>query len=138
MPLLPVEQIEQLAPVFKGKFGNTVAGFLRKVLSIKTLSDIYDTIDEYQGADFAGALLDKLGVNYLLGGSQRLANLPDGPFITVSNHPYGGMDGVILWFQGDGDRVPRPCRSAAPKSHRCQSEEQLEQGNNSQEHSGSP
>ena len=76
MPLLPVEQIEQLAPVFKGKFGNTVAGFLRKVLSIKTLSDIYDTIDEYQGADFAGALLDKLGVNYLLGGSQRLANLP--------------------------------------------------------------
>ena len=66
MPLLPVEQIEQLAPVFKGKFGNTVAGFLRKVLSIKTLSDIYDTIDEYQGADFAGALLDKLGVNYQL------------------------------------------------------------------------
>lgn len=96
MPLLPVEQIEQFAPVFKGKFGNTVAGFLRKVLSIKTLSDIYDTIDEYQGTDFAGALLDKLGVNYQLGGSQRLANLPDGPFITVSNHPYGGMDGVIL------------------------------------------
>ena len=46
MPLLPVEQIEQLAPVFKGKIGNTVAGSLRKVLSIKTLSDIYDTIDE--------------------------------------------------------------------------------------------
>lgn len=90
MPLLPVEQIEQLAPVFKGKIGNTVAGFLRKVLSIKTLSDIYDTIDEHQGTDFAGALLDKLGVNYQLGGSQRLANLPDGPFITVSNHPYGG------------------------------------------------
>ena len=59
MPLLPVEQIEQLAPVFKGKIGNTVAGFLRKVLSIKTLSDIYDTIDEHQGADFAGAVFQK-------------------------------------------------------------------------------
>ena len=96
MPLLPVEQIEQFAPVFKGKFGNVVVRVLRKILSIKTLSDLYDTIDEYQGPDFAGALLDRLGVNYHLGGSQRLLNLPDGPFITVSNHPYGGMDGVIL------------------------------------------
>ena len=96
MPLLPVEQIEQLAPVFKGKFGNAAAQVLRKILSIKTLSDLYDKIEEYQGADFAGTLLGRLGVNYQLGGSQRLANLPDGPFITVSNHPYGGMDGIIL------------------------------------------
>ncbi len=96
MPLLPVEQIKQMAPFFKGKTGDFVVNALRKILSIKTLSDIYDTIDSHQGADFAGALLDKLGVNYLLGGSERLSNLPDGPFITVSNHPYGGMDGVIL------------------------------------------
>ena len=96
MPLLPVEQIERLAPVFKGKVGNAAARILRKVLSIKTLSDLYDKIDEYQGADFAGVLLDRLGVNYKLGGAQRLQNLPDGPFITVSNHPYGGMDGIIL------------------------------------------
>lgn len=96
MPLLPVEQIERLAPVFKGKVGNAAARILRKVLSIKTLSDLYDKIDEYQGADFAGVLLDRLGVNYRLGGAQRLQNLPDGPFITVSNHPYGGMDGIIL------------------------------------------
>lgn len=96
MPLLPVEQIRQLAPVFKGRFGDATVRLLRKVLSIKTLSDLYDTINEHQGADFAGALLDRLGINYLLGGSQRLGNLPEGPFITVSNHPYGGMDGVIL------------------------------------------
>lgn len=96
MPLLPVEQIEQMAPVFKGKFGNAVATFLRKILSIKTLSDLYDTIDEHKGADFAGALLEKLGLNYQIGGSSRLKELPDGPFITISNHPYGGMDGVIL------------------------------------------
>lgn len=96
MPLLPVEQIEQMVPVFKGKVGNAAAAALRKVLSIKTLSDIYDTIEDHKGADFAGALLEKLGLNYLLGGSSRLQNLPDGPFITISNHPYGGLDGVIL------------------------------------------
>ncbi len=96
MPLLPVEQIERLAPVFKGKIGDAAAAILRKVLSIKTLSDLYDTIDDRQGAEFAGALLERLGVNYQLGGSKRLRNLPDGPFITISDHPYGGMDGVIL------------------------------------------
>lgn len=96
MPLLPVEQIEQMVPVFKGKFGNAVAAALRRILSIKTLSDLYDTIDGHKGADFAGALLERLGLNYQIGGSSRLKELPDGPFITISNHPYGGMDGVIL------------------------------------------
>lgn len=96
MPLLPVEQIEQMLPIFKGKFGNAVVESLRKILSIKTLSDLYDTIEMHKGADFAGALLEKLGVNYQLGGSKRLLELPEGPFLTISNHPYGGMDGVIL------------------------------------------
>ncbi len=96
MPLLPVEQIERIAPVFKGKFGNASARFLRWLLSIRKLSDIYDSIDANRGAEFAGKLLEKLGVNYQLGGSRRLSSLPDGPFITVSNHPYGGIDGVIL------------------------------------------
>lgn len=96
MPLLPVEQIEQMLPIFKGKFGNAVVESLRKILSIKTLSDLYDTIEMHKGADFAGALLEKLGVNYQLGGSKRLQELPEGPFLTISNHPYGGMDGVIL------------------------------------------
>ncbi len=96
MPLLPVSQIEQLAPVFKGRFGNAAAEALRRALSIQRLSDLYDVIEEYKGADFAGVLLEKLGVDYQLGGANNLLNLPDGPFITVSNHPYGGLDGVIL------------------------------------------
>lgn len=96
MPLLPVEQIERLAPVFKGKTGNALAAFLRKVLAIEKLSDLYDTISDNKGEDFAGALLEALGVDYRIGGADRLANLPDGPFITISNHPYGGLDGVIL------------------------------------------
>ncbi len=96
MPLLPVEQIERLAPVFKGKTGNALAAFLRKVLAIEKLSDLYDTISDNKGEDFAGALLEALGVDYRIGGADRLASLPDGPFITISNHPYGGLDGVIL------------------------------------------
>lgn len=96
MPLLPVSEFEKFSPVFRGKAGNAFAGFLRRVLSIKTLSDLNDRIDDKEGAAFAGALLDELGLDYDLGHSDRILSLPEGSFITISNHPYGGLDGIIL------------------------------------------
>lgn len=96
MPLLSVQDLERISPAFRGKAGNTLARVLRRILSIDTLSDLNDKLADLKGPDFAGALLKELGLNYRLGGSQRLLSLPEGPFITVSNHPYGGMDGIIL------------------------------------------
>ncbi len=96
MPLLPVSQLEGLSPIFKGKAGNMLAALLRRVLSVDTLSDLYDKLSHLQGAEFAGGLIKELRINYNLGYSERLSNLPEGPFITVSNHPYGSLDGIIL------------------------------------------
>src|SRR5690606_5700529 len=36
-----------------------------------------------------------IGVSYAVGNAHRLNQLPDGAFITISNHPYGGLDGVM-------------------------------------------
>ena len=96
MPLLPVSELERLALVFRGKAGNAFGEFLRRILGVKTLSDLNDRISDKKGPDFAGALLEELGIDYRLGGSDKLRNLPEGAFITVSNHPYGSMDGIIL------------------------------------------
>ncbi len=96
MPLLPVSELEGLSPIFRGKLGNAFASFLRKLLSVETLSDLNDRISDQKGADFAGALLEELGIDFQIGSSERLSCLPDGPFITVSNHPYGSLDGIIL------------------------------------------
>lgn len=96
MPLLPVSELEGLSPIFRGRLGNAFASFLRKTLSVETLSDLNDRISDRKGADFAGALLEELGIDFQIGGSERLSSLPDGPFITVSNHPYGSLDGIIL------------------------------------------
>ena len=96
MPLLTVRELELLSPVFRGKVGNAFGEFLRRVLGVKTISDINDRICDKKGPDFAGALLEEFGVDYKLGGSDRLRNLPEGAFITISNHPYGSMDGIIL------------------------------------------
>lgn len=96
MPLLPVSELEKISPIFRNKIGNAFLASVRKLLSISELSDIYDELGDYRGADFAGAFLDRLEVSRLIGGAERLLELPDGPFITVSNHPYGGVDGVVL------------------------------------------
>lgn len=96
MPLLTVQDIEKMAPVFRGKFGNKLAELLRKALAVDKVSDINDEISDQKGADFARAFLDYTGVRYQIGNPGNLYSLPDGPFITVSNHPYGGLDGIIL------------------------------------------
>ena len=97
MPLLPVSQLEHWSPLFRGKTGRAFAGWVRKVLSMSALSDAYDEAAlEGEGAVFARALLKVLDVEYQIGHAELLDRLPDGPFIAVANHPYGGLDGVIL------------------------------------------
>ena len=41
-------------------------------------------------------MVQSLKLDVRVGGAERLLNLPKGPFITVSNHPYGGLDGIVL------------------------------------------
>lgn len=97
MPLLPVSELAHWSPLFRGKAGTAFAGWVRKALSMSALSDAYDAAAlEGEGAVFAHALLKVLDVDYRIGHAERLGKLPDGPFIAVANHPYGGLDGVIL------------------------------------------
>jgi len=35
-------------------------------------------------------------VHYVIGNAERLQQLPEGALITISNHPYGGLDGIIM------------------------------------------
>lgn len=96
MPLLPVSELEKISPIFQNKLGNAFLASVRKLLSVSKLSDIYDELVHYRDADFASALLDRLEIGCKVGWAERLHNLPEGPFITVSNHPYGGIDGISL------------------------------------------
>lgn len=62
MPLLPVSELEKISPIFQNKLGNAFLASVRKLLSVSKLSDIYDELDHYRDADFATALLDRLGI----------------------------------------------------------------------------
>ncbi|MDD4713242.1 MAG: lysophospholipid acyltransferase family protein [Bacteroidales bacterium] len=91
-----IKDMEKLSPIFKGKKGNRLAKFFMHIFAIDKVNWVYERSCDYTGSDFAGSLLNDLGANYVIGNVERLKNLPEGAFITISNHPYGGLDGIML------------------------------------------
>lgn len=96
MPLLTVNELEEMTPLFKGELGNALGQSLMKLLSVDKVNDLYDRNSDLTGAGFTKAVLEDIGVEYEVLNPEYLNELPKGPFITVSNHPYGSLDGVIL------------------------------------------
>ena len=76
--------------------GIPLASTLMHLLSIDKVNDLYDRNCSYKGPVFARAVLNDLGLRYEIKNEDILDSLPDGPFITISNHPYGHIDGIIL------------------------------------------
>ena len=94
MPLLSKEELEGMTPVFRGKVGNALAECLMRMLDVDELNALYDRLQEHSGPDFASAVLNDIGIDvsigYASGADADLgAILPEGPFITISNHPCG-------------------------------------------------
>ena len=96
MPLLTPEDAARLSPIFNGRTGQALARMLIRLLNVDELNALVDRCSQFKGPDFAGAMVEDQEVDYLVGGSEVLENLPEGAFITVSNHPYGAADGVFL------------------------------------------
>jgi putative hemolysin len=75
---------------------NLLAPALMRLLKLDEVNEIYSENSEFTGADFAEKMLERLGVEYEVS-ENDLANIPKtGPFILIANHPYGGIDAIIL------------------------------------------
>ena len=101
MPLLTLQEIEQLTPLFRGRVGHSLARGTMHLLSVDRLNALYDRHAHLRGADFARSVLEDLGIDYEVFVESeeveaQLQTLDATPFITISNHPYGSIDGVIL------------------------------------------
>lgn len=96
MKIIDRQDVMNVFPMLKGKYGRTLAEYIIRLCSINKINHIYNHSSAYTGSEFAGRLLNDLNINYLIGNPGRLAFLPEGAFITISNHPYGGLDGIIL------------------------------------------
>lgn len=97
MALITMEDMEGISPVFKGKFGNGLARLMMRITGVDKLSERYGRHEDLSGQEFVSAFLKDLNLNYEVQGLEHLpSEILNGPFITISNHPYGGLDGLIL------------------------------------------
>lgn len=92
--VLDYDDIVKMAPFLKGK--EKLVRRLMKFLSIDKVNWIHDHNFDTPGPQFCRGLLTDLDVKLRIDNEQLLDNLPEGAFITVSNHPFGAMDGITL------------------------------------------
>ncbi len=97
MGLVTAKEVARAINVDKLGFVGTLLGWsLMKVLKISTANKIYDRNKHLSDLDFLNALLDEFQIKFEIP-EEDLKRLPkNGAYITISNHPLGGIDGILL------------------------------------------
>ena len=79
-----------------GVVGTFFGWLLMKVLKISTLNEIYDKTKHLQNVEFLDAILNEFQIKFEIP-EEDFKRLPKvGAYITISNHPLGGIDGALL------------------------------------------
>jgi len=93
-----ITDLQAISPVFKSRILAWFGRKLIKWLDFEKVNIIHSNHCHYQGAEFTSAILadSMMDVKYNIHNMERLDSLPEGAFITVSNHPIGSLDGIIL------------------------------------------
>ncbi|HEU4496984.1 MAG TPA: lysophospholipid acyltransferase family protein, partial [Flavobacterium sp.] len=79
-----------------GVLGTFSGWLLMKILKISTLNQIYDRNKHLKDVEFLNAILGEFQIKFEIP-EEDLKRLPkDGAYITISNHPLGGIDGILL------------------------------------------
>ena len=97
MGLVSAKEIAKVIHVDKyGFLGTFIGWILLKTLRISKLNEIYNKHKEKQDTEFLNAILNEVEIQFEIP-DEDLKRIPkDGAFITVSNHPLGGIDGILL------------------------------------------
>lgn len=97
MSLVTTDDIYAAAGLDKyGPLGMPMAWFLKKLTKMDTLNDIYNGGKGQDCIPFLNYLIEAMNVDYEIH-EEDLKRIPKtGPFILISNHPLGGLDGIIL------------------------------------------
>jgi putative hemolysin len=97
MGLVTAKEVAKVIKTDKyGIFGTFSGWLLMKVLKISTINKIYDRNKHLKELDFLNALLDDLQIKFDIP-EEDFKRLPkSGAYITISNHPLGGIDGLLL------------------------------------------
>ena len=92
--VLDYDDLRKMVPFFDGK--PKLVHTLMHWLDVDKVNWIHEHNCATPGVPFTTGLLNDLGVKITYNSTEVLDNLPEGGFITVSNHPFGALDGIML------------------------------------------
>ena len=93
--VLDYDDIRQMAPFFDGK--PRLVNWLMRLLAVDKVNWIHDHNFDTPGVPFVQGLLNDLEITMQVRGREVLEQMPaDSAYITVSNHPFGALDGIML------------------------------------------
>ena len=97
MGLVTAKEVAKAINVDKyGVLGTFSGWMLMKLLKISTLNKVYNRNKDLEDVAFLNGVLDDLQIKFEIP-EEDLKRLPkEGAYITISNHPLGGIDGVLL------------------------------------------
>ena len=76
--------------------GSLVAKLVMYIMRLNKINKLYSDVYNENPEEFLEQLIDALGVTIEVN-EDDLQKIPkNGAFITISNHPFGGLDGIIL------------------------------------------
>ena len=94
LTVLDADDIMEMVPKLRGH--RKLVNWFIKFLSLDKVNDIHAHNASTPGPRFVRGLLEDLDIKLKIDNEQVLDNLPEGAFVTVSNHHFGALDGIIL------------------------------------------
>ncbi|WP_103865350.1 lysophospholipid acyltransferase family protein [Aquimarina sp. I32.4] len=97
MPIVTAREVATGLKLDKlGFIGTFIGWVILKITRISKINRQYDKLSHLEGLEYMNKTLDLYGVKFEIP-EEDLKRLPkEGPFITLSNHPLGGLDGGML------------------------------------------
>lgn len=95
--VLNYDDIRQMIPKLDGH--EKLVNRLLKFLSVDKVNAVHAKCCDTPGPEFVKRLLiDEFKIRLRIDNEDILDHLPEGSFITVSNHPFGALDGIALIY----------------------------------------
>jgi putative hemolysin len=94
--MISLKELQAFSSVFKKPYGIFLAKCMIKIAGIDKANRVYDLAKFKTGTDIEDAMIDGLGITRKVHNIDIMKQFEGKPFITVSNHPYGHVDGIML------------------------------------------
>ena len=93
--VLDYDDVRRLVPKLDGH--EKLVNWVLKFLSVDKVNGVHSRNCDTPGPEFVKRLLfDEFKLTLRIDNEDILNNLPEGAFVTVSNHPFGALDGIAL------------------------------------------